>query len=225
MKNLEKIIGYNFKNIQYLENALTHSSYANEKKNGVLNNERLEFLGDSILSICISEYIYNTFSDLPEGEMTRIRASVVCEKSLYKVAINNKFGEFIKLGKGEEMSGGRERQSILADCTEAVIAAIYIDGGLENAKDFIIKNLKDDLIETKNNYITDYKTKLQEIIQKNPEEQVEYKVIKEEGPDHDKIFTIELILNNNHVASGVGKSKKEAEQKAARELLSLMGEI
>jgi len=222
---IEKVLGYKFHDRGLIINALVHSSYANENKKCTKNNERLEFLGDSILSICVSDYIYNNFRDLPEGDLTRIRAAVVCEKSLYNLAKRINLGEFIKLGRGEELSGGRNRASILADCTEAVIAAIYLDGGLESAKKFVISNLEVDMIYNKNSDTNDYKTKLQEIIQQNPEEIVEYRIIKETGPDHDKFFEVEVKINNNSIAKGLGKNKKEAEQMAAKGLLELMGEM
>lgn len=225
MNKLEEILNYKFKDIRLLENALSHSSYANENKKIAKNNERLEFLGDSILSICVSDYIYNNFDDLPEGDLTRIRAAVVCEKSLYNVAKRISLGEFIKLGRGEEISGGRNRASILADCVEAVIAAIYLDGGLSKASEFVISNLKEDMLYNKNSDTNDYKTKLQEIIQQNPEEIVEYRIIKETGPDHNKSFEVEVKINNNSIAKGIGKNKKEAEQMAAKGLLELMGEM
>lgn len=225
MVEIEKILKYNFKDIKLLDNALSHSSYANENKKCTKNNERLEFLGDSVLSICVSDYIYNNFSTLPEGELTRIRAAVVCEKALYNLAKKINLGEFIKLGRGEEISGGRNRMSILADCVEAVIAAIYLDGGLFEAKKFIIFHLEKEILKNKTKATDDYKTKLQEIIQQNPEEVVEYRVVKELGPDHDKSFEVEVRINNNSVANGVGKNKKEAEQMAAKSLLKLMGEM
>ncbi|MGL5972882.1 MAG: ribonuclease III [Oscillospiraceae bacterium] len=225
MKNIQEIIGYKFKDINILNNALCHSSYANENKKNIKNNERLEFLGDSVLSICVSDYIYNNFKDLPEGDLTRIRAAVVCEKALFQIAVKNDIGQFIKLGKGEEMTGGRTRPSILADCIEAIIAAIYLDGGFKSARAFVMRNLEEDMLKYKNCETEDYKTKLQEIIQQNPEEVVEYNVTKESGPDHDKFFEVEVKINNNSVAKGTGKSKKEAEQEAAKDLLHLMGEL
>ena len=205
---LEDNIGYKFKNIELLKNALTHTSYAYE--HNVSSNEKLEFLGDSILEFVSSEYMYNKYTNLKEGEMTKVRATVVCEKSLYKVAILHNFSDFLYLGKSEVMSGGNKRPAILADSVEAVIAAIYVDGGLEPAKKFIVENLKDEIeIATKHVGEKDYKTVLQEELQKNGDVKIEYKIIKESGPDHDKIFEAEVCLNGKILANGKGKSKKE----------------
>ena len=224
MKTIEEMIKYDFNDKSILKNALSHSSYANESKRKIANNERLEFLGDSILSICVSDYIFSNFTDLPEGDLSRIRAAVVCEKSLFNMANRLNIGEHIYLGKGEIATGGRNRPSILADCVEALIAGIYLDSNLENAKKFILDNLINDINLNKEQDISDYKTKLQEIVQQNPEEIVQYKIVSEEGPDHDKIFTVEVNINSNSVATGKGKSKKIAEQMAAKKLLRLMGE-
>lgn len=224
MTELERILGYQFKDEKKLKIAVTHSSYANEAKGSLKNNERLEFLGDAVLSICVSDYLFNHNKNLPEGELTRLRASVVCEKALNTIAVNLGIGKFLKLGKGEEHTGGRTRPSILADAMEAIIAAIYLDGGMEEARKFVLHNVKPMLEESQDKSFVDYKTKLQEIIQQNPEEIVEYVTVKEEGPDHDKNFEVEVKINSNSVASGVGKSKKEAEQMAAKALLQLMGE-
>ena len=215
---LEDNIGYKFKNIELLKNALTHTSYAYE--HNVSSNEKLEFLGDSILEFVSSEYMYNKYTNLKEGEMTKVRATVVCEKSLYKVAILHNFSDFLYLGKSEVMSGGNKRPAILADSVEAVIAAIYVDGGLEPAKKFIVENLKDEIeIATKHVGEKDYKTVLQEELQKNGDVKIEYKIIKESGPDHDKIFEAEVCLNGKILANGKGKSKKEAEMQAAKKAI------
>lgn len=224
MNELEQIIGYQFKDPKTLKIALTHSSFANEAKGTLKNNERLEFLGDAVLSICVSDYLFFHNLGLPEGELTRLRASVVCEKALNSIAVKLGLGRFLKLGKGEENTGGRTRPSILADAVEAIIAAIYIDGGMNEARKFVLDNIKPLLLESESRSFVDYKTKLQEIIQQNPEEIVEYVTVKEEGPDHDKEFEVEVRINSNRVAKGVGKSKKEAEQMAAKSLLQLMGE-
>ena len=223
MKSLEEKLQYSFKNKKLLINALTHSSYANETRDGISSNERLEFLGDSVLSIVVSEYIYKQFSNLPEGELTKLRASLVCEKSLCSFSKELNLGEYLRLGKGEEKGGGRERPSILADAFEAVLAAIYLDGGFENAKTHVMRFVKDELKHTDDEVFKDYKTALQEIIQRNPEESVTYILTGESGPDHDKVFEVEVKLNSNTIGRGKGKSKKQAEQFAAKEALHLMG--
>ena len=218
MKSLEENIGYTFKNKELLKRALTHTSYAYEK--GVQSNEKLEFLGDSILEFISSIYIYQNYPTLKEGEMTKVRATVVCEKSLYKIATAHNFGEFLYLGKSEIKSGGNKRPAILADSVEAVIAAIFIDGGLEPAKKFIINNLKQEIeIATKHVGEKDYKTVLQEELQKNGDVKIEYTIIKESGPDHNKSFEAEVALNGKILATGKGKSKKEAEMQAAKKAL------
>ena len=218
IEELEKNIKYTFKNKQLLKTALTHTSYAYE--HGVQSNEKLEFLGDSILEFVSSEYMYNKYTNLKEGEMTKVRATVVCEKSLYKIAILHNFSDFLYLGKSEVITGGNKRPAILADSVEAVIAAMFIDGGLEPAKKFIVENLKDEIeIATKHVGQKDYKTVLQEELQKNGDVKIEYKIIKETGPDHDKTFEAEVSLNGKVLASGVGKSKKEAEMQAAKKAI------
>lgn len=218
IEELEKNIGYTFNNKQLLKTALTHTSYAYEHK--VESNEKLEFLGDSILEFVSSEYMYNKYINLKEGEMTKVRATVVCEKSLYQIALLHNFSDFLRLGRSEVMAGGNKRQAILADSVEAVIAAMFIDGGLEPAKKFIIENLKEE-IETATKHVgqKDYKTVLQEELQKNGDVKIEYKIIKESGPDHDKTFEAEVSLNGKILATGVGKSKKEAEMQAAKKAL------
>ncbi len=219
--NLEKIeenIGYHFKNKDLLKNALTHTSYAYEHH--VASNEKLEFLGDSILEFISSEYMYNKYTKLKEGEMTKVRATVVCEESLYKIAKLHNFSDFLLLGKSEVMTGGNKRPAILADSVEAVIAAIFIDGGLEEAKKFIITNLEKEIdIATKNVGKKDYKTVLQEELQKNGEVEIKYTIIGETGPDHDKRFEAEVSLNGKVLATGKGKSKKEAEMQAAKKAM------
>ena len=215
LETLEKNIGYKFKDIELLKNALTHTSYAYE--HGVASNEKLEFLGDSILEFVSSEYMYKKYTNLQEGELTKVRAAVVCENSLYKIALLHNFSEFLYLGKSEIVTGGRKRKAILADSVEAVIAAMFIDGGLEPAKKFIIENLKDEIEQaTKHVGEKDYKTALQEELQKNGEVKIEYKIIGEKGPDHDKTFKAEVCLNGKKLAEGIGKSKKSAEMQAAK---------
>lgn len=223
IRQLEDNLEYHFKNINYLKNALTHSSFANESRNKIKSNERLEFLGDSILGIVVAEYLFLNWPDLPEGELSKLRASLVCEKSLYNFSKKLNLGAFLRLSKGELNSKGNERPSILADAFEAVIAAIYLDGGMKNARGFILRFIKPCLVKKRTNNFKDYKTILQEIIQQNKDEIISYSLIKETGPDHDKHFEVEVKLNTNVVGTGGGRSKKEAEQQAAREALRLMG--
>lgn len=215
---LEKNIGYEFRDKSLLQNALRHTSYAYE--HNIESNEKLEFLGDSILEFVSSEYIYEKYPKLKEGEMTKVRAAVVCEQSLYKIASMHNFSDFLYLGKSEIITGGNKRPAILADSVEAVIAAIYIDGGIEPSRKFIVENLKNEIeIATKNVGKKDYKTVLQEELQKNGDVKIQYKIIKETGPDHDKIFESEVSLNGKILARGKGKSKKEAEMQAAKKAL------
>lgn len=219
-----QIGGYQFKNVKLLENALTHSSYANEKK--LSSNERLEFLGDAVLGFISAEHLYKTYSQCPEGDLTKMRASIVCEQSLSKAAQEIKLDELLRLGHGEEVGGGRKRPSILADAFESVLAAIYLDGGISAAKEFVMPFVLEGMnaVEHGSGAFFDYKTMLQEIVQKNREEVLKYVVKDESGPAHDKKFTVELFLNSNVVSSGDGHSKKEAEQNAAKAALQLMGE-
>lgn len=224
MEALQKRLGYKFNNVKLLENALTHSSYANEMRGGITSNERLEFLGDSVLSIIVSEHIYRTFPNMPEGELTRLRASLVCEKALCSFSRELGLGEALLLGRGEDKGGGRQRDSILADAFEAVLAAIFLDGGMEAARRHVMNFVLRELSHHDEDSFKDYKTLLQEIIQRNPEESVSYELIGEEGPDHDKRFTVEVHLNSNVIGKGTGKSKKQAEQMAAKQALELMGE-
>ena len=219
----ETKIGYTFKNKELLHEALSHSSYANEHTHGRNSTERLEFLGDSVLSIVVSEHLFSHFRHLPEGELTKIRASLVCEKALYEFSKKIDLGNFIFLGKGEENSGGRNRPSIVADAFEAVIAAVYLDGGMENAKKYVLGFIPKDLDKNSSKKLNDYKTVLQEIIQRNPEEKVEYVLTGESGPDHNKHFEVQVRLNSNVIGTGQGRSKKLAEQMAAKEALELMG--
>ena len=223
MKEFQQLINYEFKNEKLLYEALSHSSFANENKKQRKSNERLEFLGDSVLSIVVSEYLFKHFRQFPEGELTKLRASLVCEKALYNFALEIELGRFLMLGKGEENTGGRERPSILADAFEAVIAAIYLDSGLESARKHILRFIPEDMTSSSNVSFNDYKTILQEIIQQNPEEKVDYYLTDESGPDHNKSFTVQVKLNTNVIGEGKGKSKKQAEQMAAKEALELMG--
>lgn len=221
LSEFEKVIGYEFKNKSLLETALTHSSYANERQSGRECNERLEFLGDSVLGVITADYFYHNLAHLPEGEMTKKRAACVCEKSLHGFAKEIDLGKYLFLGRGEDNTGGRKRASILADAFEAIIGAIYLDGGLENVRGFVLGFIK--AAAEKQLSLRDYKTELQEIIQKNPDEHLTYVLVGESGPDHDKRFEVEVMLNSNVVGCGMGKSKKLAEQQAAKQALELMG--
>lgn len=226
---LEERIGYKYKNIQLLIDALTHSSFANEMKpkgETVVFNERLEFLGDSVLSIIVSDYLYRQYPDTPEGDLTRIRASAVCEKTLGKLAMELGLGKFMRLGHGEELSKGRERISILADAFEALLASIYLDSGSRDAVEYflmprVIPEIRSFIENGKNK---DYKTLLQQIVQQERGEILEYVLIGESGPDHAKVFEIEARLNSNVIGHGRGRSKREAEQLAAKEALVLFGD-
>ncbi len=220
---LEKKIGYTFGQEKFLAVALTHSSYANELKKGLENNERQEFLGDAVLSIVVSDYLYK-HSRLAEGDLTKLRASIVCEKSLCGFAKQIGLGDYLLLGKGEEQTGGAQRPSILADAFEALIAAIYLDSGIEQARSFIIPFVEKMLEDDKDPGFQDYKTQLQEIVQQNPQESLSYVLVEESGPDHDKQFEVEVHLNSNVIGRGIGRSKKSAEQLAAKEALELMGQ-
>ena len=216
IKDLEIAIGYRFRNITLLQNALTHSSYANERwHDSLMSNERLEFLGDSILGMVVAEYLYRNFPDRPEGELTRMRADMVCEQSLADVANKLGLGAHLLLGHGEEAGGGRARPSILADAVESVIAASFLDGGMEAAagiiRRFILTNVPVTRLHNK-----DYKTGLQELVQQKKNQVLSYALVGESGPDHDKSFQVEVSLNGKVVGKGTGSSKKRAEQDAAR---------
>ena len=217
---LETIIGYKFKNPELLETALTHTSYANESRTPVKHNERLEFLGDSVLQIVSADYLFHAYADRPEGDLTRIRASLVSEGALFQFAQEIDLGEYLRLGRGEERCGGRTRPSVVSDAFEAVIAALYLDGGMEVARKFILP-----FITEGKHAEADYKTRLQEIVQQNPEERLSYVVESESGPDHDKHFVVAVRFNSDRVARGEGRSKKAAEQSAAKEALKLLGVI
>ena len=218
LEEFQEKIEYKFKNIKLLKNAFTHTSYANE--NRVESNEKLEFLGDAILEFVISNYLFNNYHNLKEGNMTKVRAAVVCEKSLYKVALKYDFGQLLYLGKSEKKSNGDKKPAILADSVEAVIAAIYEDAGLRQAEKFILDNLKTVIAtESRNAGEKDYKTVLQEELQKNGNVDIQYNIIDEKGPDHDKSFIAEVKFNGKCLARGVGKTKKEAEMQAAKQAL------
>ena len=214
IEEFEKIIGYSFKNKSLISEALTHSSYANEHRlNYMSNNERLEFLGDAVLEISISEYLYNRYPDEPEGYLTKMRASIVCEPTLALCSKDIRLGEFLLLGKGEELTGGRERKSITSDAFEAVIGAIYLDGGFANAKEFIDKFILADIKDKQLFY--DSKTILQEIVQAKGDKNLVYKLVGENGPDHNKQFEVNAMLGDEIVGKGIGRTKKAAEQEAA----------
>ena len=216
IKDLEALLGYHFKNITLVQNALTHSSYANERwHDSLMSNERLEFLGDSILGMVVAEYLYTTFPNRPEGELTRMRADMVCEQALAVVANRLNLGEHLLLGHGEEQGGGRTRASILADAVESVIAATFLDGGMEAAKRFIKQFVLCD-VPVSRLHNMDYKTALQELVQQKKNQSLSYTLIGESGPDHDKRFTVAVSLNGTEVGQGTGSSKKRAEQEAAR---------
>lgn len=219
----EKVLGYTFMNKKLIVQALSHSSYANEKKQPKNSNERLEFLGDSVLSIIVSDHLYKNLTNVAEGDLTKLRASLVCEKSLFDFANQINLGKYILLGKGEDNTGGRERPSIVSDAFEAVIAAIYLDGGMDAARKHIMRFIPADPLHVTKHSFSDFKTFLQEVVQRNPEEKVEYILIGEEGPDHNKRFVVDVMLNSQVIGKGMGRSKKEAEQLAAKEALELMG--
>lgn len=223
MKKLQENLNYSFKNQNLLRNALSHSSFANETHSSLGSNERLEFLGDAVLSVIVADYLYKNFPHKPEGELTKLRASLVCEKSLCRFARELQIGDFLLLGKGEEQCGGRNRNSILADAFEAVLAAMYLDGGMEIAREHVLRFIKDELNHTEDEVFHDYKTTLQEVIQRNPEERLSYVLSAESGPDHNKSFTVDVYLNSSVIGTGTGKTKKRAEQMAAKDALGLMG--
>lgn len=214
METLEAKLGYTFRNRALLENALTHSSYANENHSPMGSNERLEFLGDSVLGMVTADFLYKEHPDEPEGDLTRTRAALVCEDSLVEVADLLDLGTYLKLGRGEASGGGRERPSIRADAVEAVLAAVYLDGGLAEARKIIQRFILDK--ETEKSASRDYKTALQELVQRESGQVLSYRLIGSKGPDHAKIFSVEVDLNGRAVGAGTGHSKKEAEQMAAK---------
>ena len=215
MKTLEEKLGYTFRDPALLENALTHSSCANESRGKLQSNERLEFLGDSILGMVVAEHLFRNHPELPEGDLTRTRAALVCEDSLVEVAEALGLGDYLKLGKGEEAGGGRNRPSIRADAVEAVLAAVYLDGGIGSARKIIQKYILSKEISGRKT-VRDYKTALQELVQRESGQVLKYCLTGEDGPDHNKRFFVDVQLNGNAVGSGEGRSKKEAEQMAAK---------
>ena len=216
---LEKGLGYEFHNKKLLENALTHSSYANERRGGLSSNERLEFLGDSILGFVVANFLYHEHPDKPEGDLTRIRADLVCERNLAKAAATVRLGEFLLLGHGEDHGGGRKRDSIVSDAMESVIAASYLDGGFEAAKGIIDRLILTDLPKGRPGNF-DYKTMFQELVQREKDQTISYELIGEEGPDHDKVFLVQVLLNGLVAGKGSGRSKKKAEQAAAEQAVA-----
>lgn len=221
LEKLEQEIGYTFKNKELIETALTHTSYAYEHNKE--SNEKLEYLGDSILEFISSKYLFNTYKNLREGEMTKVRAAVVCEDSLYKIAIKHNFSDFLYLGKSEILNNGRYSKAILADSVEAVIAAMYLDSDINQVEKFIIENLKEPIeIATKNVGNKDYKTVLQEKLQIHGNVNIKYTIIKEEGPDHDKTFESKVEVNGKQIGIGTGKSKKASEMMAAKKALEIL---
>ncbi len=222
MKELEENLGYHFRDPKLLAHAMTHSSYANEHRaSGVTSNERLEFLGDSVLGMVVAEYLFHEHPDMPEGELTRARAALVCEDSLYEVALALDLGRHLRLGRGEDAGGGRDRPSILADATEATLAAVYLDGGLDAVRriigDFILNKEREKSVDR------DYKTSLQELVQRSPGQSVTYRLVNELGPDHARVFVMEASVDGEVVGRGRGRTKKEAEQLSARAALEKLG--
>lgn len=226
LKELQNRMGYSFSDERLLRHALSHSSYANEHRNEVPgSNERLEFLGDSVLGLITAEYLYSHFRSLPEGNLTKMRAALVCETSLFEFSKEINLGSFLLLGHGEERSGSRNRPSIVSDAFEAVLAAVYLDGGFEAAKQYVLPFIQKGASALSiGHQDRDYKTVLQEIAQQNPGELIHYELVGSTGPDHAKVFEVDCYLNSNLLGKGKGRSKKEAEQMAAKEALKLMGE-
>ena len=219
MTELEEKIGYRFRDEKLLTTALTHSSYANESNGAAVCNDRLEFLGDSVLGFTVADALYRRYGSMPEGRMTRLRSELVCEQSLHQVAVSLELGRYIRFGKGMAHNGGRERASILADAVEALIAALYLDGGYAEAKKFIDERLLFQLGEQEPLYLSDAKTALQELVQQHSGQVLSYELLDESGPDHLKTFRVEVRLNGKPLGEGSGHSKKEAEQAAAAQAL------
>lgn len=212
-EELQQVLHYTFKNPALLRIALTHTSFANESKVPTTHNERLEFLGDSVLSVVVADHLFHQ-SKRPEGELSRMRASLVSEEALFQFAEEIQLGEYLRLGHGEELGGGRTRPSVVSDAFEAVIAALYLDGGFEVARNFIMPFITEGKTAEE-----DYKTRLQEVVQQSPDAELRYEVVGETGPDHDKKFTVSVWRNGTHLADGIGRSKKAAEQNAAKKAL------
>jgi ribonuclease III len=219
-RKLEEMLNIQFQNIDVIRQAFTHSSYVNEHRDvHFSDNERLEFLGDAVLELGVSQYLYRKYPNMPEGEMTKLRAAIVCEPSLETFARNLNFGEHILLGKGEEMTGGRNRPALLADVFEAFLGAVYLDQGFDTALNFLEKHVFPKIDTGAFSHGMDYKSKLQEVVQKDKNQTIEYKIVDEKGPSHNKEFIAELLINSEVLGSGVGRTKKEAEQRAAKDAL------
>lgn len=225
LKEFQELIGYKFNNEEYLRVALTHSSYAHEnRQKNIKFNERLEFLGDSVLSIIVSKYIFENYPDLPEGKLTKMRSAVVCEKALYECSLNIDLGKYLILGRGEERTGGRTRPSILSDTYEALIAAIFLDSNLDVVREWVLSQLYDAIeAAAKGRISKDYKTEFQEAVQVKGDVDICYKVVDSTGPDHNKSFVVNVYLNGELMGQGEGKSKKKAEQSAANDALLKLG--
>lgn len=227
IEELEEKIGYKYKNKLLLQTAMTHSSYCNENKHdgkAIKDNERLEFLGDSVLSVIVSEYLFTHYSDLAEGELTRTRAASVCETALYALGTRFGLGSYMRFGHGEAASKGRLRRSIVADAFEALLASMYLDSDLDTVRRFLLPLIIPTVEKAVKGWDTDYKSRLQKLVQQTPEEVLEYRSAGEEGPPHDRVFKFEVYLNSNLLGSGIGRSKREAEQNAARQALAFFGE-
>jgi len=222
MKTLEAKLEYTFQDISLLEHALTHSSYANESRGRCTSNERLEFLGDSVLGMVVADHLFRACGDMPEGDLTRIRAALVREENLVEVARQLDLGSYLRLGRGEELCGGRQRPSIQADAVEAVLAAVYLDGGIGSARKIIHRFILDNaVLETKTQ---DYKTALQELVQRQPGSEIIYELVSESGPDHCRVFVMEVSVNGQVTGRGEGHSKKAAEQMAAKAAIETLRE-
>ena len=223
LSELEKRLGHSFRDPSLLETALTHSSYANENRGtGALCNERLEFLGDSVLGVTVADHLYRLYGGMPEGRMTRLRSELVCEASLFRVAQKLELGRYLRLGRGEEHNRGRERPSILSDAVEAIIAAMYLDGGMDVASAFIHTALLNELGSAEPEAYTDFKTALQELVQRQSGRTMSYELVDEQGPDHAKVFTVRVLIDGAEAGRGDGRTKKEAEQAAARNALEAL---
>lgn len=218
---LEQGLGYIFRDKKLLENALTHSSFANERRDGRQDNERLEFLGDSILGFVVAGFLYRLYPDKPEGDLTRIRADLVCERNLARCAAKVELGKYLLLGHGEDLAGGRQRDSIVSDAMESVIAASYLDGGFDAAKGIIDRLILTELPQGRPGNF-DYKTVFQELVQREKDRVIRYELAGESGPDHDKVFTVNVLVNDSVVGAGTGRSKKKAEQAAAEQALKAL---
>lgn len=227
IEELENKIGYTYNNKQLLITAMTHSSYCNENKHSntsIEDNERLEFLGDSVLSVIVSDYIFRLYGELNEGDLTRTRAASVCENALHDLATELELGNYMRFGHGESVTRGRLRKSILADAFEALLASMYLDSGLDTVRTFLLPRIKQTIDKAAKGWDTDYKSRLQKLVQQTPEEVLEYRSAGEDGPPHDRIFRFDVFLNSNLLGSGEGRSKREAEQQAAKQALAFFGE-